>query len=202
LLAPPPPCPRVPLAPRLAAAPSSAAEPSMPLKRLFCFGLALPVLIGLHAPSVRAAANHDVISEFATRGPTSATEEFIELYNPTSNAVDMSGWKLQYKPAAGSSFSDRATLPANTSIGAHKLYLIMNNWSGSRPGPPALPWRSGGSSTGMADNGHMRIIDASAIEVDRVGWGSTADSPEGGVPAPNHGTTANSNSVERKALAT
>src|SRR5215831_9909570 len=174
----------------------------MPLKRLFCIGVALPLLVALPAASVKAAANHVVISEFATRGPTSATEEFIELYNPTSNAIDMSGWKLQYKPAVGSSFSDRATLPASTTIGAHKFYLIMNNSYASPPVTPDFTSSSWGSSTGMADNGHMRIIDASSVEVDRIGWGSTADSPEGGVPAPNHGTSANNNSVERKALAT
>jgi hypothetical protein len=173
----------------------------MPIPRLLSFGLALPILFVVSASSVGAAANHVVISEFATRGPTSATEEFIELYNPTNNAIDMTGWKLQYKPAVGSSFSDRATLPAGTSIGAHKFYLIMNNSYASPPVTPDFTSSSWGSSTGMADNGHMRIIDASSVEVDRVGWGSTADSPEGGVPAPNHGTTANNNSVERKALA-
>ena len=170
--------------------------------RWFCIGSALLLQFVLRTPSVQAAANHVVISEFATRGPNNATEEFIELYNPTSNVVNIGGWKLQYKPAAGSSFSDRATLPANTLMGAHKFYLIMNNSYASPPVVPDFTSSSWGSSTGMADAGHMRIIDASAIEVDRVGWGSTADSPEGGVPAPNHGTTANNNSVERKALAT
>jgi phosphatidylserine/phosphatidylglycerophosphate/cardiolipin synthase-like enzyme len=53
----------------------------------------------------------------------------------------------------------------------------------------------------MADNGHERIIDASSVEVDKVGWG-TAVNPEGGAAAPNHGTSANGNSVERKADAT
>jgi len=49
----------------------------MPLKRWFCIGVALPFLAALHASSVKAAATHVVISEFATRGPNSATEEFI-----------------------------------------------------------------------------------------------------------------------------
>jgi len=35
-------------------------------------------LIAGAAPAI-GAANHVVISEFATRGPTSATEEFVEL---------------------------------------------------------------------------------------------------------------------------
>src|SRR5262245_28463287 len=172
----------------------------MPLTRLFCVALVLPILNVLHTPSVQAAANHVVISEFATRGPTSAFEEFIELYNPTGNTIDMSGWKLQYKSqAGGGGWLDRATLPANTSIGAHKFYLIMNNAYASPPVAPDYTSSLWSSSTGAADIGHMHIIDASSVEVDKVGWGSTAVDPEG-TPAPNHGTSANNNSVERKAL--
>jgi predicted extracellular nuclease len=158
----------------------------------------LSILFLASASSVEAAANHVVISEFATRGPTSATEEFIELYNPTSNAIDISGWKLQYKPAALSSFSDRATLPAATTIGAHKFYLIMNNSYASPPVTPDFTSSSWGSSTGMADNGHMRIV--TRLRRGRQGRLGQRRRPERR-PSPNHGTTANSNSVERKAFA-
>jgi phosphatidylserine/phosphatidylglycerophosphate/cardiolipin synthase-like enzyme/predicted extracellular nuclease len=145
------------------------------------------------------AATHVVISEFATRGLSSATDEFVELYNPTSSAIDISGWKLQYKSASGTIWNDRAILPANSSIPAHGFFLIANQTSYT--GPPAADYTSGSwtSGTGMADSGHERIIDASAVQVDLVGWGS-AIAPEGS-PAPNHGTSANGNSVERKALA-
>ena len=61
-----------------------------------------------------AAAAHVVISEFATRGPTAATDEFVELYNPTENAVDLSGWKMQYKATASTIWNDRVVLPANS----------------------------------------------------------------------------------------
>lgn len=150
-------------------------------------------------PAATAAANHVVISEFATRGPTAATDEFVELYNPTANAIDISGWKLQYKSATGASFADRAVLPANASIPAHGFYLIANqSYIGAvTPDYTSSLWNSG---TGMADSGHERILDAVSNQVDLVGWG-TANAPEGGVAAPNHGTSANNNSVERKALA-
>src|SRR5439155_21089984 len=146
------------------------------------------------------AANHVVISEFATRGPASATDEFVELYNPTGSAVDISGWKLQYKSASGTLWNDRAILPANSSIPAHGFYLIANTSyvTGATPDYTSSLWTSG---TGMADNGHEHILDASSVEVDKVGWGTAID-PEGGSAAPNHGTTANGNSVERKALST
>ena len=149
-----------------------------------------------------AAANHVVISEFATRGPGAsgdATNEFVELYNPTSSPISLAGWKLQYKPAIGSSFSDRAILPSNATVPPHGFFLIANTsyLGGTTPDYTSGLWTSG---QGMADNGNERIIDASAIEVDKVAWG-TGDSPEGAA-TPNHGTTPNNNSIERKALAT
>ncbi|TMQ51228.1 MAG: T9SS type A sorting domain-containing protein [Candidatus Eisenbacteria bacterium] len=160
--------------------------------------LAIPTLMSAAATDARAAT-HVVISEFATRGSSSATDEFVELYNPTDNAIDISGWKQQYKSASGTTWSDRAILPANSSIPARGFFLIANtSYVGSvTPDYTSSLWTSG---TGMADNGHVRIIDASAVEVDKVGWGSAID-PEGGSTAPNHGTSANGNSVERKAQA-
>ncbi|MBA3066527.1 lamin tail domain-containing protein, partial [bacterium] len=45
-------------------------------------------------------ADHIVISEMATTGPNGAKDEFVELYNPTANAIDIgnsaSGYKLRY----------------------------------------------------------------------------------------------------------
>jgi phosphatidylserine/phosphatidylglycerophosphate/cardiolipin synthase-like enzyme len=142
-------------------------------------------------------APHVVISEFATRGPSTATDEFAELYNPTDNAIDISGWKLQYKSSAGTSWQDRAIIPAGTAMQPHRYYLLAPTaYTGSvTPDLVAAGW-----TTGIADNGHLRIADAFLSEVDKVGWGSAID-PEGGVTAPNHGTSGNSNSVQRKALA-
>ncbi len=162
----------------------------------------LVLLVGppLSASSAAAAANHVVISEIATRGSTAATDEFVELYNPTDGPIDIGGWKLQYKSATGTTWNDRAILPANATIPAHGFYLIANQSyvPGTTPDYTSGLWTSG---TGMADNGNERIIDAAAVEVDRIAWG-TGNDPEGGVTAPNHGTTANNNSLERKALAT
>jgi hypothetical protein len=146
-----------------------------------------------------AVTNHVVIAEFATRGPSAATDEFVELYNPTDSPIDISGWKLQYNPASGTGWLDRAILPASSSIPARGFFLIANqSYIGSvTPDYTSALWNSG---SGMADNGHSRIITGASAEVDKVGWG-TAVAPEGSA-APNHGTTANGNSVERKATAT
>jgi phosphatidylserine/phosphatidylglycerophosphate/cardiolipin synthase-like enzyme len=140
-------------------------------------------------------ATNVVISEFATRGQQNSQGEFIEIYNPTDSDIDISGWKIQYRSASGSSYSAMGTVPANTSIKARSYYLIGGtSWSGT-PAADML-WTSGG----LADDGNLRLVTAASVEVDRVGYGSGND-PKGS-PAPNHGTTANSNSVERKTSAT
>ncbi len=113
------------------------------------------VLALLFAANVaQAAANHVVISEFATRGPTAATDEFVELYNPTNAPIDISGWKLQYKSATGTTWNDRGVLPANTFIAAHGYFLIANqSYIGAvTPDFTSGAWNSG---TGMADTGMM-----------------------------------------------
>jgi hypothetical protein len=151
----------------------------------------LAALVPAAVPEARAAI---VISEFAHRGPSAALDEFVELYNTGDNAVDISGYKLQYKQASGGAFSDRATLPANSIIPGRGFFLIAST---GYVGSPAADYVSGDWTSGMADNGHARILNAFSVEVDKVGWGS-ADSPEGAA-APSHGASANNNSVERKA---
>ncbi|MBN8966259.1 MAG: lamin tail domain-containing protein [Rhizobiales bacterium] len=43
-----------------------------------------------------------VINELMTTGPQGANDEFVELYNPNSCAISLAGWRLAYKPKAGS----------------------------------------------------------------------------------------------------
>ncbi len=54
-------------------------------------------------------------------------QDFVEIYNPGTSAVDISGWSIQYASAAGPTtpgdWSVQA-IPASTSIAAGKYYLI------------------------------------------------------------------------------
>lgn len=140
-------------------------------------------------------ASHVVISEFATRGLAgNAVGEFVEIYNPTDASVNISGWKLEYRSAAGSSYSALITVPQGTVMLPKSFFLFAGpTWAGT---PAAdVAW----VTSGLADNGGLRISTAASVAVDRVGYG-TGNDPEG-TAAPNHGETANDNSVERKASA-
>ena len=140
-------------------------------------------------------ANHVVISEFATRGAAAnAAGEFVEIYNPTAQAVNISGWALQYQSASGSSYNPLVTVPEGTVMPPKSYFLFTSpTWSGTPAGD--VSW----GASGLADNGNIRIVNASGTPVDRVGYGS-GNNPEGAA-APNHGESANDNSVERKASA-
>jgi phosphatidylserine/phosphatidylglycerophosphate/cardiolipin synthase-like enzyme len=142
--------------------------------------LALLALLTLAMPAA-GAADHVVISEVETRGAT-AYDEFVELYNPTSNAVSLAGWSLQYKSATGTTWSNLATLSSGATIPPRGFFLlggtnVGGGYTGSATPDATFP-------AGLADaGGHVRILDASAAEIDRLGWG-TGNAAEGGSPAP------------------
>lgn len=68
------------------------------------------------------ATNHVVLSEVATKGPAGATDEFIELYNPTNAPIAIGGWEPHARSAAGPAWSDKHTIAANTSLRGPQFY--------------------------------------------------------------------------------
>src|SRR5688500_3829598 len=97
-----------------------------------CGGMALPAvsLPARAAPEMQMATNI-VISEFRSRGPNGGNDEFVELYNPTANPIDITGWKLNsWSPSSGMT-ATRATLPSFIlQPGQH--YLLANSNAGGR----------------------------------------------------------------------
>ncbi|HEX7259438.1 MAG TPA: lamin tail domain-containing protein [Candidatus Saccharimonadia bacterium] len=129
----------------------------------------------------RASANlipHLVISEVQTGTTTSASQEFIELYNPLPEPVSLTGWTIEYKAAtsvnAETSWSKKATLlgmvPAQGFyLVAPKAYLVLAD----------AEW----TATLASGGGTIRLKDAAGVVVDQLGYGETANAAEG-LPAP------------------
>jgi hypothetical protein len=118
-----------------------------------------------------------VISEFRTEGPSGGNDEFIELYNPTSNWIDISGWKINASNDAGSSISTRATIPASTILRSGQYYLIVNNASsGGYSGSVAANLTYG---TGITNGGGIALLMANNTPVDQVGMSTTSAYKEG-----------------------
>jgi hypothetical protein len=156
----------------------------------------------------RGNACEIVISEVAIRGPNGAGDEFVELYNPTSTEVDLSGWQLQYRADTGPQYWPRVTLPLGSVIPARGYFLFVSGsasgYQGPVPGDHVSNWPN--LLLLSDESGHVRIgapgmaettNDARAI--DTVAWGSDAIGYEGTGPAPRQVT--DEGSIERKANA-
>ena len=122
----------------------------------------------------QAAANHVVISEFATR-PDGRHGRVRRLYNPTNAPVDISGWKLQYKSATGTTWNDRGCCPRTRSSRRTATLIANQSYIGAvTPDFSSGAWNSG---TGMADNGqrahHRRVVQRGGSR--RLGHGDRVE---------------------------
>lgn len=135
-----------------------------------------------------------VISQLATRGPGGASDEFVELYNPNDETVDLAGWRLQSKSAAGTTWINRSGdgLPTGSSIVAHGYFLLASlDYSGI-----AVPdYRHEGNWGLSDDGGHLRLISAQEYFLDKIGY-NEANDPEGQAA---NASLAQEHSLQRKA---
>ncbi|PIY17583.1 MAG: hypothetical protein COZ15_02355, partial [Elusimicrobia bacterium CG_4_10_14_3_um_filter_49_12_50_7] len=111
-------------------------------------------------------ASYIVISELATRGDNGAVDEFVELYNPTSSTINISGWKLQTSPYNSENWTTRQTITGGP-IQPYSYYLLANSAGYISGNADEMNNWGGLSDTG----GHVRIVNG-ADEQDRVGWGN------------------------------
>lgn len=156
------------------------------------FGVSLFVQQMYFARRVQAVSATVVISEFRTVGPSGGNDEFIELYNLSNSAVDISSWTIRgSNNAAGVSI--RLTISAGTSIPAHGHFLATNSaasgYSGSVPGNQTY-------TTGITNDGGIALFNSSAIIVDQVGMSTGSAYKEGTVLTPL--TTNVNRGYERK----
>lgn len=131
-----------------------------------------------------------VITQIASRGST-ASDEYIEIYNRTGKLLSVGGIRLQYQAATCGSFSTRFTLPFGTILSPGQFFLIGNSGYVTQNGMVA----DGTFVSGIADAGLVRLTDANNTILDLVSYGSTACGGEGGTSAP--APTA-ANSIHRK----
>ncbi len=85
------------------------------------------------ATSTASGASHLVIGEVQVSG-ADAGDEFIELYNPTASAVDISEWSLQYVGGASvisSSTVAKKNFTATSSIAASGFFLVARGLNSS-----------------------------------------------------------------------
>jgi hypothetical protein len=110
------------------------------------------------------------VNEFMTGVTGAATNEFVEIVNSGSASADISGWKLVYRSAAGTSDVVLATVPDGTALAAGGFYLFGG---AAYAGGPAADQSY--STSIAATGGGVGIRKGDGTLVDSVGWGTATN---------------------------
>lgn len=170
------------------------------MRKIFFFTL---IILLVHAPAVAALEPvldlpHVMIVEVQTGSLATGTEEFIELYNPTSQPIDITGWRLQYRAAttaatsAWTSSHTKATVTCLPAVGETTCSEVIpplgrTLFATYATVEPALPLNGGFALSG----GQIRLVRPIATgyeEVDLLGYGTAITfEGTGAAPAPQAG---------------
>nr|MDQ3283339.1 lamin tail domain-containing protein [Acidobacteriota bacterium] len=127
-----------------------------------------------------------VISQFQVAGGTAA-DEFVELHNVSGSAIDLNGYRVVYRSAAGTTDVAVINWTTTTMVPAGGYYLITHatGYDGSPAGDITFP--GGGTGTFAAAGGGLALRNGAANSgtiVDSVGYGTAANAfVEGAVRA-------------------
>jgi hypothetical protein len=128
------------------------------------------ILSLIPSPSVRATGGTVVISEVLTGTSVSASAEFVELRNQTTQDIDITGWKIQYLSATGTTINQRAMLDGVLKAGGF-MFASTNEFGVA--GDAVL-------GSGMPESGgRLRLVDSGNVTIDALSWGSSALQSEG-----------------------
>lgn len=162
----------------------------------------LPVFIGilltltvafaffLHSKNASAAVTHIIISQVQIEG-ASADDEFVELYNPTNNPVDLSGYRLRRESQTAGTSSNLVASMSGT-IPSHGYFLVAFPVAYTGTATPDL-FYSATSSAIAPNNTVLLYSDAGVTLVDKVGIGTAVDNETASAATPSAG-----GSVQRK----
>lgn len=125
-----------------------------------------------------AWCEHLVLSELLYDPAGSDTgKEWIELYNPTAYAVNLSGWMLEHWDGESAALVGNVTLPLNASIPGYGFYLIGASADPANitPTPDYVPdyWFTDyGLHNGGNGGDAIRLKDSTGVVIDTLGYGS------------------------------
>ncbi len=163
--------------------------PALPSPRRIAVGAGLALLAAGLTPitaSANTAGTALVISEVyggGGNGGATYTHDFIELYNPTSSAISVADWSVQYRSATGTS-ATLTNLTGSVPAGGHYLVQEASNAAVGA----ALPAPDATGSIAMSGANGVVLLVSNQTAVTTVGnlAGSTAD---GLVDVVGYGTT-------------
>ncbi len=141
--------------------------------KIYCIAILLTLtILGFSSPgggSVAAQQAGVRFSEVQTGSTDSAGQEFIELYNNSPVAINVSGWKIFYLSANSTDWtSPTRSLGVNGSVGAGGYYLLAS--SGYLTGQADSSF----NSTLAQEGGQLRLVDPAGQVQDQIAWGTAA----------------------------
>ncbi|MEK9185980.1 MAG: lamin tail domain-containing protein, partial [Patescibacteria group bacterium] len=120
-------------------------------------------------PSSSGIAGHLLISEvlFDAEG-SDGGKEFIELFNPTDQVLDISGWSIQHVSSSGS--TSKKNFESTDGVAPHGFFLV---WLGNDPRADMV-WASGSlnntSATIYLVNGTVAVSGQNPVSVDAFSY--------------------------------
>lgn len=131
--------------------------------------------------SIRAAAAmvspHLVVSQFQVAGGVT-DDEFIELHNISASSVDLNGYKVVYRSAAGTNDVVMAQWTASAIVPPGGYYLIASS-TYDASATPNLIYTPGSCQCSMSANGGGLAIRNGAVNtgviIDSVGYGTATN---------------------------
>lgn len=125
---------------------------------------------------------HLVISEVATGG-ASASDEFVEIYNPSATQLPLEGLELIYVSATGATVTRKAAWAAGAPGVPPGAHVLVANADGAFAAIGDVTYANGLAATG----GSVAIrIQGASSAIDAVGWGTAASAWLEGAPAAAH----------------
>lgn len=141
-----------------------------------------------------ATATHVVISEVEVGKTGAATDEFVELYNPTASDINLANWKLTRKTTAGAESDLISTVSGTIKSHGYFLFSPSSGYSGSASADQTYLE----SDNSITDNNTVLIYsNGGSTLVDKIGFGTASDSETTTETNPSSGT-----SRERRANST
>ncbi len=128
--------------------------------------------------------NHIIISQVQIAG-VNAGDEFVELFNPTENSINIDGYRLSKKVSSGTASNLVASMSGEISAGG---YFLIKSPGYAMNVEADLEYSTG--STITADNTLILYSDAGSTIKDKVGFGVSFESETS--PFPTNPTSGQS----------
>ncbi|MHA7860350.1 ExeM/NucH family extracellular endonuclease [Tessaracoccus sp. Y36] len=123
------------------------------------------------APAQAVPADHLVINEVYARGGSANqpfNKKFVELYNPTAQAIDLTGWKLGYSSATTAGVGSTCGLSGTVAPGG--FFVVGTGTNNATVGADVSVQLDCGINP-SGTNGAITLLNGD-VEIDIVGYGT------------------------------